>query len=213
MAKSKPAVKSARPSFAWAGHHFLNRDLALDFANTVVYRSIPDRRDDRLTDRRAVENWALASGHPVRLRPDATLTDAIRIRESIDAFFRHAALHDAPHADLWRRLVRLYVRHGVAIPRAATGLASRHGGPARRPPSDLFSALLHAALETTFSPLMPRIKVCPSCGWLFVDRTRNGGKRWCVPSLCGNRARARRFYAKRTGKRSGMRFDRSRRLK
>ena len=213
MAKSKPAVKSARPPFEWAGHHFLNRTLALDFANTVVYRDRPDRRDDRLTDRRAVENWALASGQPVRLRPDATLGEAIRIRESIDAFFRHTALNDAPHADLWRRLVGLYVRHGVSIPQAAPALSARRRRAARRPPSDLFSALLHAALETAFSPLMPRIKVCPSCGWLFIDRTRNGGKRWCVPSLCGNRARARRFYAKRAGKRAGPRFDTSRRLK
>jgi predicted RNA-binding Zn ribbon-like protein len=196
MAKSKPAVKFRRPAFAWGEHSFLNRDLALDFANTVVYRHVPGRRDDRLTNRRAVDRWAMTSGSAVRLGRDARLGEAIRIREAIDAFFRHAALTGVPDAVLWRRLVTLYLRHGVLVP-------ARTVAPSLRPPADLFSALLLAALETAFSPHMRRIKVCPSCGWLFIDRTRNGGKRWCIPSLCGNRARARRFYERRTARRAG----------
>jgi predicted RNA-binding Zn ribbon-like protein len=146
-----------------------------------------------LTNRRAVDRWALASGRAVRLGRDARLGEAIRIREAIDGFFRHAALGGVPDAALWRRLVALYLRHGASW---------RPVVPSDRPP-DLYSALLLAALEIAFSPLMRRIKVCPSCGWLFIDRTRNGRKRWCIPSLCGNRARARRFYARRTARRAG----------
>lgn len=34
---------------------------------------------------------------------------------------------------------------------------------------------------------------CPGigCGWLFINQT--GRRRWCVMSICGNRAKARRF--------------------
>jgi CGNR zinc finger len=36
----------------------------------------------------------------------------------------------------------------------------------------------------------------PGCGWLFLDRTRSHTRRWCSSSDCGNRARARRHYAR-----------------
>jgi predicted RNA-binding Zn ribbon-like protein len=38
------------------------------------------------------------------------------------------------------------------------------------------------------------------CQWLFVDSTRNHSRRWCDMQSCGNRAKARRHYARmRTG--------------
>ena len=35
-----------------------------------------------------------------------------------------------------------------------------------------------------------------ACGWLFVDRSRGGRRRWCSMADCGNRAKARRHYTK-----------------
>src|SRR6266702_2150850 len=37
------------------------------------------------------------------------------------------------------------------------------------------------------------------CGWLFVDRTKARTRRWCSMQDCGNRAKARRHYAKVKG--------------
>jgi hypothetical protein len=39
------------------------------------------------------------------------------------------------------------------------------------------------------------VRVCsnPLCRWLFVDRSRNGSRRWCDMSICGNRAKLRRY--------------------
>lgn len=44
-----------------------------------------------------------------------------------------------------------------------------------------------------------RVKCCPgdACGWLFLDETRNARRRWCMMETCGNRAKARRNYARR----------------
>lgn len=44
-----------------------------------------------------------------------------------------------------------------------------------------------------------RIKQCAghSCEWFFYDSSKNGQRRWCQMSLCGNRAKAQRFFAKR----------------
>jgi predicted RNA-binding Zn ribbon-like protein len=32
------------------------------------------------------------------------------------------------------------------------------------------------------------------CGWLFLDRSPAGRRRWCSMRDCGNRAKARRHY-------------------
>lgn len=46
-----------------------------------------------------------------------------------------------------------------------------------------------------------RIKQCPAedCGWLFLDRSKNASRRWCDMRTCGNRAKARRHYARVSG--------------
>jgi predicted RNA-binding Zn ribbon-like protein len=48
---------------------------------------------------------------------------------------------------------------------------------------------------------LARVRVCGmseagECGWLFVDRTKARTRRWCSMADCGNRAKARRHYAK-----------------
>jgi predicted RNA-binding Zn ribbon-like protein len=42
------------------------------------------------------------------------------------------------------------------------------------------------------------IRVCPgeNCGWVFVDRSRNGLRRWCQMKTCGTRAKNRRRAAR-----------------
>ena len=48
----------------------------------------------------------------------------------------------------------------------------------------------------------------PDCGWLFLDESRRGNRRWCSMSGCGNRAKARRYYARVTGTSTGKRRSR-----
>ena len=41
-----------------------------------------------------------------------------------------------------------------------------------------------------------------TCGWLFLDTTRNHSRRWCDMRGCGNRAKVRRHRQKqRRGRR------------
>lgn len=41
------------------------------------------------------------------------------------------------------------------------------------------------------------IRACqgPNCGWLFLDQSRNGHRRWCSDRTCGSHARVRKFRA------------------
>ena len=51
---------------------------------------------------------------------------------------------------------------------------------------------------------LERIKLCPGhdCGWLFLDETKNGRRRWCTMETCGNRAKANRHYKMKTASRT-----------
>jgi predicted RNA-binding Zn ribbon-like protein len=60
-----------------------------------------------------------------------------------------------------------------------------------------------AAALLTRRPL-PVLRRCggEDCGWLFVDTSRNGTRRWCTMDDCGNVAKARRFRRRQAGRRS-----------
>jgi predicted RNA-binding Zn ribbon-like protein len=47
---------------------------------------------------------------------------------------------------------------------------------------------------------LSRLRECDAetCGWLFLDRSRNRSRRWCDMAVCGNRAKARRHYERQT---------------
>lgn len=39
-----------------------------------------------------------------------------------------------------------------------------------------------------------RVKECPNCGWLFLDTTKNGKRRWCSMKSCGSNIKALEWY-------------------
>jgi predicted RNA-binding Zn ribbon-like protein len=50
------------------------------------------------------------------------------------------------------------------------------------------------AVQLLLSPEAERLRVCggQDCGWVYVDRSRNGLRRWCEMETCGTRAKNRR---------------------
>ena len=185
---------------------------ALDLVNTVAWRLDPARTVDRLPDGVALVRWAAFVG----LLDDA---QAAAFTAELD--------HD-PHADrrivaqVRRTRERLYrVLQPMAVGAQPTGadLATLHDG--------LLDALGRAEVSTVL-PLewstglravtdLPdelalttwrlleredrrRLRQCQDsdCGWLFLDRTKNGSRVWCSSADCGNRTRARRHYQRRT---------------
>jgi len=49
------------------------------------------------------------------------------------------------------------------------------------------------------SDQLPFVRACSSkdCEWFFLDTSKNHHRRWCDMKRCGNRAKVRRFYAKK----------------
>lgn len=58
--------------------------------------------------------------------------------------------------------------------------------------------LAHEAAELLTDPRLGRVKECSgrNCGWLFLDTSRNGLRRWCSEESCGTPARVARHRSK-----------------
>jgi predicted RNA-binding Zn ribbon-like protein len=60
--------------------------------------------------------------------------------------------------------------------------------------------VVKSAVDLMTSEAIKRVGQCADekgCGWLFWDSSRNRSRRWCDMRDCGNRAKVRRFYAKK----------------
>lgn len=62
-----------------------------------------------------------------------------------------------------------------------------------------------AAAELLVGQHLHRVRECGgrNCGWLFLDTTRNGTRRWCSSEECGSLARVTRFRANRKTRKDG----------
>ncbi|MCZ3387352.1 MAG: CGNR zinc finger domain-containing protein, partial [Actinomycetia bacterium] len=56
------------------------------------------------------------------------------------------------------------------------------------------------AWDLLTEPELTLIRQCPldagGCGWLFLDTSRAGNRRWCDMRMCGNRAKVRAHYSR-----------------
>jgi predicted RNA-binding Zn ribbon-like protein len=57
--------------------------------------------------------------------------------------------------------------------------------------------LTQSAIDLLRDGPLDRVKGCPACCWLFLDRSRNGTRRWCSMDTCGSRDKMRRSRARR----------------
>ncbi len=59
--------------------------------------------------------------------------------------------------------------------------------------------IARSAADLLASDQLPLVRACSSkdCEWFFLDTSKNHHRRWCDMKRCGNRAKVRRFYAKK----------------
>ena len=184
--------------------------LCLDFANTVRERGgeqAMDRlqrfrdliswgRQTSVLDQRQAEELARASArHP---RAAATARQrAIRLREAIYRLFAAEAGGRQPRAE---DLAALNSALSESLPRLQLRRrASRFEWGWLDQPQALDRILwpvARSAAELLASDELLAVRVCAAatCGWLFMDRSRNHSRRWCDMKVCGNRNKARRHY-------------------
>jgi len=188
--------------------------LALDFANTVGGTHVSPTHD-HLRSYGDIASFAVLAGAlspsvAKRLaeraerdprRAAAVYELGIALRESIWAVFSALASGDSPRdPDL------ALIGDAAAAGAARSRLVYDRDGVGWSLPSDaedlerpLWDIARSAADILTSDEKRDRVKECAStaCEWVFLDRSRNHSRRWCDMSDCGNRAKARRFQARR----------------
>jgi len=181
-------------------------DLCLTFANTRYWRGkrVPTEtladRDDLLRWVRqeiGLDETALSS-----LMPEApsAFQEAIGLREMIYDLFVQAAgqgaIEETVLAELNAALGRAPMREVLSVIGRERGWAVVPGAPAV---TTLLAPVLWSAADLLLGPRFKRVRKCdnPVCGWLFLDDSKSGNRRWCAMTACGNRAKAHRHYEKR----------------
>lgn len=188
---------------------------ALDFANTVVARR--DRYGpDLLKDYSDVLDWAVradlldrnsAEGLRKASKADESRSRAAfrgskSLREAIHAVFAaHAAGQEVP-AKATKQLDRAAKRA-----RASSSLTCSDGKFSWRVSDDLdLNTVSHLVAEASIDLLtqqdkMSRVRECRghNCGWLFLDTSRGGRRKWCSEEDCGTYARVRKYRSKNRG--------------
>jgi predicted RNA-binding Zn ribbon-like protein len=191
-------------------------DTALDFVNTVDMRPLPTRKEllDTYED---VCSWArqaeiLTSEREAALRKRAARLprEAARARQRLlearECLFQVlSAIVDGGELptdvlDRWNRLAQRALAR-FTLERTKDGFEWRCAAD----PEELDFVLWHilfSAVKLATGPEVSRIRRCASesCDWMFLDRSKRGNRRWCDMTVCGNRAKARRFYLRRKRK-------------
>lgn len=196
-------------TFSWTQRQFVGGALCLDFTNTVFYADDAERRGDRLRDADDIASWLAAAcrfGAAGSYAPllavtadafdAAAVADMLTLRQAVDDLFRAVALDHAPSSLAMRRVL-FELGSTLSQTEIATGpdgLFPTLATSRPRTPVTARAAIAHSALALSASPLSGRLKTCPNCSWIFVDRSRNASRLWCDMLTCGNRAKARRYH-------------------
>jgi predicted RNA-binding Zn ribbon-like protein len=179
-----------------APFQFIAGNLALDFVNTVGSRL--HQPHDYLPSWSEAQRWARAAG--LEAPPGSAgggareLSRLRRLRQEL--YMLLAPLAAPPHRCAPGALARLN-RRLAELP--ARRLAWREGRAAWQwarstPWQRLQAALVLSAAELLASSDAAAVRQCQDarCGWLFLDHSQAGRRRWCSMAECGNRAKARR---------------------
>lgn len=187
--------------------------LCLDFANTISWRRLP-QPVERVNSFADLASWAqqakLISRNEERrlsqwalMQPRAAnriLNEARSLREALFGVFSAISEGRAPAEDDLKRVqqwIQRALQQSVLIRDGASfrwRLRSEDKG--LRAVLDRVSLSAEALLRSEY---VGRIGQCSghACRWLWIDRTRNRSRRWCDMAVCGNRAKARRYYERR----------------
>ena len=174
---------------------------ALDFLNTIHDWTAPEQRD-YLPDAAAARRFALAAGllggteaSALAAGPRGELARLVALRGRLERIFRSVVAGRGPAAaDLDALAGEAGRAAGAARLRTGKTGISRHLDPRLAGPALLRWRIAEAAVALLVSPRLERVNACPTCGWFFLDLSKNRSRRWCSMTACGSSAKARRYY-------------------
>jgi predicted RNA-binding Zn ribbon-like protein len=190
-------------------HHFklVGGHPALDFINTVHDWNVSEPHD-YLSEFADAIGFGKAAGLltraddllPRQRTPRLELTRLRELRALLKRIFQTRLSGQAPdNMDLGKLSTDLAEaarasRLMVANRRSPQVLVTREINAEKAGVALLRLRIVEAAVTLLVSEAMRRVKSCPTCGWLFLDASKNRSRRWCSMDTCGAVAKARRYY-------------------
>jgi len=191
---------------------FTGGRLCLDFINTISGSRAHPR--ERLGSWEDLISWGYQAGvlterqhqrlkHIAELDPDRTASagaEAVSFRETLFRIFSAVAVGKTVDSDdlgVRNDMVARSMAHHRVEPKDGGGFVWTWDDD----PDALDRVLwpvVRSAAELLISAELTRVRLCASetCDWVFLDKSRNHSRRWCDMADCGNRAKARRYYAR-----------------
>jgi predicted RNA-binding Zn ribbon-like protein len=181
---------------------------ALDLVNTLDWRFRPSGSEELLNDYADLLRFSEQSGliTPSEVRKFATgdparkkriFSSAKKLRECLASILYAIADGQAPAIDSVRTLSAFAraVRRSEDLEWCDSRLRWKANRDRTNVPDMPFRKLASAALDLLTSEEINKLSACsnPECRWLFLDGSKNKGRRWCDMKLCGNRIKARRY--------------------
>ena len=182
--------------------------LCLDFVNTI-----PDRFDktnrDHLQSFNDLAYWA----KKVKVIDNAGLTsleksaasnerkakeffaEAIQLRTLIYSLFQPISQQQklkSADLDVFNKLIGKYFPF-LQLTAEKDGIVEQWSFDSNHFYS-LTAPIVKSAYQLLLSDKLHRVKQCPNCGWLFLDGTKNGKRRWCSMQDCGSNVKALEYY-------------------
>jgi predicted RNA-binding Zn ribbon-like protein len=193
----EPCASMKKPSTQ--DFQFIAGTLELDFVNTVGNRL--GRPRDYLPDAVEFRRWVRLAGFLGNQAPPNLSKAGLRlvrqVREELYALFLPLAMgrgisHRALHK-LNCQLNRTARKRQLCCNRGTVDWIWK---TSRNDPDRVLAPVLLSAATLLVSQFRNQIRQCEdeSCGWLFLDRSKAGTRRWCSMRDCGNRAKVRRHY-------------------
>jgi predicted RNA-binding Zn ribbon-like protein len=187
----------------------------LDFVNTVGWR-LTDRPSEYLRSYEDLLSWGRQAGllvpeeaealsRQATLDPEGaqeTLSRALALREAIHRAISAVIVgetQDESELSAFNRELSIALSRLRVMPAGGTydwDWSGADGGPPLDRP---LWPVARSAAELLTSTKLGKVKVCAGkgCGWVFLDESRNGSRRWCDSRDCGNRERVRRHLTRK----------------
>jgi predicted RNA-binding Zn ribbon-like protein len=199
-------------------HDLIGAHLVVDLVNAVLRtKSHPVDWFERYS---GVLEWAALTGefdesllaqleHMDEAEPAAGAAALRRLRELREVIHEVLAATIANEAAPDKAIRRLEARWKDAVAHSRLTLSNHHTSLQLSVESSRLDYLNHELALRAFDLLRTfpetRTRVCAGtdCGWLFIDRSKAGRRRWCDMATCGNAAKSRRHYERKRAARGG----------
>lgn len=196
-------VMSENPLLRYTGRMIvvdgLSVELCLDFSNRLVHLAVERRLGDDHVLGWLTKAGLTDEGATYARDPQKAVDRATRLCLAINRAFSASAT-GSPIQEASLKLIERETTDALgSLEIASTGAgfvwAFRHD---RKDPDLALGLVALSASMLLTGPLLARVRLCANetCGWLFLDQSKNRSRKWCDMADCGNKVKARRHYAK-----------------